>query len=69
MSGDALYRVADLTTVWVEGEVFEQDLATVRLGQMVHADLRRCPTMHRIGRISYIHPTSTPTRARRASAS
>ena len=27
MAGDALYRVADLSTVWVEGEVFEQDLA------------------------------------------
>jgi RND family efflux transporter MFP subunit len=60
MSGDALYRVADLTTVWIEGEVFEQDLATVRVGQMVHADLQALPDDHRMGRISYIHPTINP---------
>jgi len=60
MAGDALYRVADLTTVWIEGEVFEQDLATVRVGQMVHADLQALPDDHRMGRISYIYPTINP---------
>lgn len=57
MAGDALYRVVDLSTVWVEGEVFEQDLATVRVGQMVHADLQALPDEHRMGRIAYIYPT------------
>jgi membrane fusion protein, copper/silver efflux system len=67
MAGDALYRVADLSTVWVEGEVFEQDLSTVRLGQMVHADLQALPDEHRMGRISYIYPTVNPdTRTARA---
>src|SRR5687767_6257290 len=33
MAGDALYRVADLNTVWVEGDVYEQDLRAVREGQ------------------------------------
>jgi Cu(I)/Ag(I) efflux system membrane fusion protein len=60
MSGDVLYRVADLSTVWVEGEVFEQDLATVHVGQMVHADLQALPGEHRMGRISYIYPTVNP---------
>ena len=60
MAGDALYRVADLSTVWVEGEVFEQDLATVRVGQMVHADFQALPDEHRMGRISYIYPTINP---------
>jgi Cu(I)/Ag(I) efflux system membrane fusion protein len=60
MAGDPLYRVADLRTVWVEGEVFEQDLATVRLGQMVHADFQAFPGEHRMGRISYIYPTVNP---------
>jgi Cu(I)/Ag(I) efflux system membrane fusion protein len=59
MAGDPLYRVADLTTVWVEGEVFEQDLATVRVGQVVHADFQALPE-HRMGRISYIYPTVNP---------
>jgi Cu(I)/Ag(I) efflux system membrane fusion protein len=57
MAGEALYRVADLRSVWVEGEVFEQDLATVRLGQLVHADFQALPGEHRMGRISYIYPT------------
>jgi len=57
MAGDALYKVADLSTVWVEGEVFEQDIADVRVGQAVHADFAAIPGAHRMGRISYIYPT------------
>lgn len=60
MSGEPLYRVADLSTVWVEGEVFEQDLAVVRLGQMVHADFQSLPDDHRMGRITYVYPTLNP---------
>lgn len=60
MAGDALYKVADLRTVWVEGEVFEQDLAGMRLGQTVHADFQALPDEHRMGRISYIYPTVDP---------
>lgn len=66
MAGDALYRVADLSQVWIEGEVFEQDLAAVRLGQLVHADFQALPGEHRMGRISYIYPTiNTETRTAR----
>jgi len=60
MAGDALYKVADLSTVWVEGEVFEQDIANVHTGQMVHADFDALPGRHLMGRISYIYPTLDP---------
>ena len=60
MAGEALFKVADLSTVWVEGEVFEQDLASVRVGQTVHADLEALPGEQRLGRISYIYPTLNP---------
>ena len=60
MAGDALFRVADLSDLWVEGEVFEQDLATVRVGQTVHADFQALPGDHRMGRISYVYPTINP---------
>ena len=60
MSGDALYKVADLRTVWIEGEVFEQDLAMVRVGQTVHADFQAIPGEHRMGRIAYVYPTLNP---------
>ena len=57
MAGDVLYRVADLSTVWLEGEVFEQDLAKVSVGNVVHADFQSLPGEHRMGRIAYIYPT------------
>jgi Cu(I)/Ag(I) efflux system membrane fusion protein len=60
MAGEALYKVADLTTVWVEGEVFEQDIANVHVGQTVHADFDALPGEHRLGRIAYIYPTLDP---------
>jgi Cu(I)/Ag(I) efflux system membrane fusion protein len=60
MAGEALYKVADLGTVWVEGEVFEQDLANVTVGQDVHADFQALPGEHRAGRISSIYPTLNP---------
>jgi len=60
MAGDALYRVADLSTVWVEGEVFEQDLASVREGQPVRAELQALPGEVRTGRIAYVYPTLNP---------
>ena len=60
MAGDALYKVADLRTVWAEGEVFEQDIANVKVGQTVHADFDAYPGQHRVGRIAYIYPTLDP---------
>ena len=57
MAGEPLYRIANLTTVWVEGEVFERDLPAVRLGQTVIAELDALPGRTRQGRITYIYPT------------
>ena len=33
MAGTAVYRIADLSVVWIEGDVFEQDIALVRVGE------------------------------------
>jgi RND family efflux transporter MFP subunit len=46
--------------VWVEGEVFEQDLASVHVGQTAHVELQALPGEHRTARISYIYPTLDP---------
>ena len=69
MAGEALYRVADLGTVWVEGEVFEQDLASVHQGQTVRAELRRCRASPARAASRTSIPPSTPTRAPYAFAS
>ena len=57
MAGETLFRLADLAVVWVEGEVFEQDLPLVRLGQAVEAEFTALPGTVRTGRIIYVYPT------------
>lgn len=60
MAGEPAYKIADLSTVWLEGEVFEQDLPAVRLGQEVTAEFQALPGEDRTGRITYIYPTLDP---------
>ena len=60
MNGDALFKVADLSTVWIEGEVFEQDLASVHVGAEVRSEFQALPGDTRTGRISYVYPTLNP---------
>jgi Cu(I)/Ag(I) efflux system membrane fusion protein len=57
MAGQPLFRLADLAVVWVEGEVFEQDLPLVREGQPVEAEFTALPGIVRTGRIVYVYPT------------
>ena len=60
MGGETLYRVADVSVVWVEGEVFEQDLAAVRTGLSVTAEFEAFPGERWSGRIAYVYPTLNP---------
>jgi Cu(I)/Ag(I) efflux system membrane fusion protein len=60
MAGDALFRIADLSVVWVEGEVFEQDLSLVRIGRTVTAEFEALPGEQITGRIAYLYPTLNP---------
>jgi Cu(I)/Ag(I) efflux system membrane fusion protein len=63
MTGDALYQIADLRDVWVEGEVFERDLSLVRPGLRVVVELASMPGRPRNGTIVFVSPTvSTETR-------
>lgn len=57
MPGMKLYRIADLATVWIEGAVFEQDLALMRVGAPVRAELAAHPGRAFAGRVSFVWPT------------
>lgn len=59
MAGETVYQIADLSTIWLDGEVFERDLPSVRLGRAVVAEFPALPGP-RTGRISYIYPTINP---------
>jgi multidrug efflux pump subunit AcrA (membrane-fusion protein) len=60
MAGQMLYRLADLSTVWVEAEVYETDLPMVRTGMRASVSLLGYPDRPFSGRISYIYPLVTP---------
>ena len=60
MAGETIYRIADLRVVWLEGEIFERDLPSVRLGLSVIAEFPALPGSPRTGRITYIYPTVNP---------
>jgi len=57
MPGQRLYRIADLSQVWVEGEVFEQDLHLIREGARAHIEVAAYPGEHVMGRVSFVYPT------------
>src|ERR1039457_3153743 len=56
-AGMKLYRLADLGTVWVQSQIYEQDLPIVRLGQEATVSLSYLPDRKFRGRVAYIYPT------------
>lgn len=56
-TGQAIYRVADLSTVWMMLELFPDDSALVRFGQEVEAEISSAPGIVFTGRIAFIDPT------------
>lgn len=60
MAGETLFRVADLRTVWVEGEIFERDLASIRPGVRVEVEFPAYPGEVHRGTLSYVYPTVDP---------
>jgi Cu(I)/Ag(I) efflux system membrane fusion protein/cobalt-zinc-cadmium efflux system membrane fusion protein len=54
--GMPLLEVADLSTVWVEAEVYEYELPWVKVGQHAHITLSYLPgeTFH--GKVEYLYP-------------
>lgn len=59
MAGQALYRVADLSSVWVEAEIYESDLGSVRVGSPATVTVQAYPDRPYTGRVSYIYPSVT----------
>ncbi len=61
-----LFEVADLSTVWVEADVYEKDIPFLKVGQRVEATVEACPNRTFTGRLALIHPQlETATRTNR----
>jgi len=56
-SGDPIYRVAELSTVWLMLQLFPEDAARVRFGQRVETRVQSLPGKTLVGRVAFINPT------------
>ncbi len=56
-AGSDLFRLADLTQVWVRAEVYEQDVPWIRMNQMAVLKLSYHPGRVWMGRLSFIYPS------------
>ena len=59
MPGEMLYQVADLSSVWVIADVFEQDIGggAVAVGAKARVSIDAYPDKTFAGRVAYVYPT------------
>lgn len=56
MPGQTLYRLADLSGVWLEADVYEQDIRLAKVGQRATVTLDAYPGEVFTGRTIYVYP-------------
>lgn len=59
-TGDPLFTVADLSTVWVKADVYEFQVPQIRPGQMVEVISDALPDKVLHGRVDFIEPEANP---------
>jgi membrane fusion protein, copper/silver efflux system len=55
-AGMPLYRLSDLSRVWVEADVYEQDLRFVAIGAEAEVEIAAFPDESLRGRVTYVYP-------------
>ncbi|HYE36926.1 efflux RND transporter periplasmic adaptor subunit [Methylocaldum sp.] len=58
--GDELYTIADLSRIWVIGDIYEYELPLVAIGQTAIVSLSYAPDVSLNARIGFIYPTVDP---------
>lgn len=61
-TGDPLFKIADLSSVWVNLEAYENDLQWLRYAQDVQFEVEAIPGRNFTGRIVFIDPQIDPER-------
>jgi Cu(I)/Ag(I) efflux system membrane fusion protein/cobalt-zinc-cadmium efflux system membrane fusion protein len=56
-AGQTLYRIADLSVVWVEADVYESELPSIRTGGAATVTLDAYPGQTFGGRVIFVYPT------------
>jgi len=60
MPGDVLYEIADLSSVWMLADVFEQELGLIRVGQQAALTIVAYPDKAFSGKVVFVYPTLDP---------
>ena len=58
--GEALFNIADLSSVWVEVEVYENEFSNIHIGQLVEIRSQSFPDKPSTGRIAFVYPFLDP---------
>lgn len=59
-AGQNLYQIADLSTVWVQGSIYDYELPWVHVGQKAEVELDYVPGRTFTGKVTYIYPYLDP---------
>ncbi|WP_395708341.1 efflux RND transporter periplasmic adaptor subunit [Reyranella sp.] len=54
--GEALFRIVDTSSMWVMAEIYEQDLAFVKVGDAARVTVNAWPEQPVEGRVTFIYP-------------
>ena len=58
--GKRMYKIADLSTVWVDVEIYEYDLPWIHQGMAAEMELPYAPGKRFLGKVLYIYPYLNP---------
>lgn len=59
--GDPLFTIADLSTVWVDVEVYENEFPSIKIGQKVEFSSQSYPGTVFTGKVSFVYPFLDPS--------
>ncbi|MDP2643602.1 MAG: efflux RND transporter periplasmic adaptor subunit [Desulfobacterales bacterium] len=58
--GAALFKLADISTLWIHADIYEYELPLIRLGQKANVRLSYLPGEVFVGKAIYIYPSLDP---------
>lgn len=61
MAGETLFKIADLSQVWVIAEVYEQDISLIKPGDTALASFDAYPGRTFKGKVGFVYPMLNPT--------
>ncbi len=61
-TGSPLYRIADLSKLWIQLDAYESDLPRLQVGQEVSLQVEAIPGQTFEGRVAFVDPTLDPQR-------